>query len=908
MRNTYFLIFALCCFCALPPNGSNAQTHVETYTLNDWGRGLASSGDYFVVLEINPSVYAKVDDRWVFQQQLLPDSDADRDAIDRFGGSVDIQNTTIVVNAQNAVYVYELVDDSWLKTHRFEIPESALGEYPVLGSNPLDIVIEGNQIVAATNFSNQYYGGGTLTFYERKGTGTSGNALWEYTADFFERGSGFGWDLAISEERLIASAQRLGKVYTYSKFNDIWIPTAHLPLTYFPGRTPLLLENDDLYLIDAIDEKLQIYSLAGLAPSLSAIIPIEPDVLSENKGIAGDIIKVDNTMYISSGRQVLVYKIDGGVPRFSHGIRDPGGITQSYFEFIALSNNTLLTVNNKRIQEFDISRNVIVPAPIAPVDQASNILRENAFLSWSSAHGALSYDVQLWSYSFQREKLLASFSTQDTTASVVLPDYNVKYSWWIRSSTSEGPSNWSPVSSFYTELEPANVSAWESLFGTFGADSTVLALEEDWDDNIYAGGAFLHTGALPISYIARWTGSQWSALGEGVDGPVREMVFNRRIRDLYVVGDFNRAGLLDVQGFARWRGQQNGWDNPLEDAFEGAPTHLSWDYSIGTVGGFYLATYDKTTNNKGRLYRYELSNGFNLPLAETGFWQFADSIAALDALDGQVLIGFDHPSTGAGSPQDCEYTGCVALLNGLQPFALDPDFPTDSLSGINHVAIAFDDYYVAGDFVLSGLDGPISHLGKFDGNEWGRIDAMQNGQVTLLETACKDNCTRFAVSQQLLYVGSSTAPHIGLWNNDAFLIPDGGTNGPVRAAVGSYFAGDFTQAGGIPSANIGLWRGALPVNIEEEIKSIPASHTSSSVYPNPVSQQVHVEFTLSESSSVTLNVYDLLGRIATQVNRGVLLPGEHSQAIDTSNFAAGTYFIVVKKGQDHETIPVSVKH
>ena len=38
--------------------------------------------------------------------------------------------------------------------------------------------------------------------------------------------------------------------------------------------------------------------------------------------------------------------------------------------------------------------------------------------------------------------------------------------------------------------------------------------------NVYAGGAFTTAGGLPANYIAKWDGSNWSALGSGVNGSV----------------------------------------------------------------------------------------------------------------------------------------------------------------------------------------------------------------------------------------------------------------------------------------------------------------------------------------------------------------------------------------------------
>ena len=890
-------------FC---PTFGYAQTIAEAYASEDWSTDLVVSGDYFVILESNPRVFKKIDGAWVFRQELLPESDADREPNGRFGGAIDIQDNIIVVNATNAVYVYEKQSDVWLNTHRFEVPESFLGDYPIMSRNALDVVISGDQIVAATGFGNQYYGGGALTFYKRTGFSGlfNGTEVWEFESTFFSRGGGFGKEMELSDKHLIISTQGLGEVFTYRKTDDTWTEGARLPLTFYPWRVPLHLENETLYYIDSSGEKLLVYDMAGVEPSLLASVPVAFDVLDENRSFPRDVLKVGDYVFMAYQRQVIVYELNEGIPQFSYRIRDPAGITATCCELMASTDQVLLLRGGARVYEFKHSTVNLAPIPLSPADNAVNQFRDGITLNWSSIPDALSYDLQLWSYDFQGERLQVSLSISNTSAIVALPEYDAFYSWWVRSVTAKGQSNWSQVFSFNTEPQPSTFTAWEPRFGAFGADSTITALATTWQGRLYAGGSFQNLGIEPIPYVAQWTGSQWLPLGEGVNGPVHQIKANFRTSDLYVLGDFDEAGEVNVPGLARWRVQRNVWDNPVPE-FEGIPTHLSWDGNIGTEGGFYLATYDQSKASPGRLYQFLASSGFDDPLTLNRSWTFADSISAIDALDGEVMIGFDHPASNYGNPAECQFYGCVALLEGNSVMPLDSMLPVDSLKGVDHVAIAFRDYYIAGDFEFRVPDGPINYLAKYDGNDWRPIPANLNGPVSLLETACNGNCERFAVSQQLLYVGSEAVPHIGLWNNNEFLIPDGGTNGPVLSAVENYVAGNFTEAGGVASRNIGLWRGELPVNVEEEETAIVQSPAT--IYPNPARQQANILFALEQQTHVELIVFDALGREVMSVKEEMLLPGEHSRQIDVSHLAAGTYFVVLQHGHSRDTVPFVVQ-
>lgn len=102
-------------------------------------------------------------------------------------------------------------------------------------------------------------------------------------------------------------------------------------------------------------------------------------------------------------------------------------------------------------------------------------------------------------------------------------------------------------------------SAWSPLgsgvypCGTLGA----LAVA---GTNLYAGGALLTAGGVPVNGIAKWDGSTWSALGSGLVGigteENPEQVWALAVvgNDLYVGGKFTQAGGLPATNIAKWNG------------------------------------------------------------------------------------------------------------------------------------------------------------------------------------------------------------------------------------------------------------------------------------------------------------------------------------------------------------------
>lgn len=118
-------------------------------------------------------------------------------------------------------------------------------------------------------------------------------------------------------------------------------------------------------------------------------------------------------------------------------------------------------------------------------------------------------------------------------------------------------------------------SDWSALIGPDGRGvnnivHALMVFDDGNGESLYAGGTFARAGGtVVVNRIAKWDGDTWSALadanGVGVSGAVTALqVYDDSTGPmLYVGGNITRAGDLDVSGIARWDGAS--WSNVVSD-------------------------------------------------------------------------------------------------------------------------------------------------------------------------------------------------------------------------------------------------------------------------------------------------------------------------------------------------------
>lgn len=85
---------------------------------------------------------------------------------------------------------------------------------------------------------------------------------------------------------------------------------------------------------------------------------------------------------------------------------------------------------------------------------------------------------------------------------------------------------------------------------------------------------------------------------------------------------------------------------------------------------------------------------------------------------------------------------------------------------------------------------------------------------------------------------------------------------------------------------------ALEVPEGQQLETTDLSSDGLKIYPNPFKAQTNIRYTLSETSKVSIDVFDINGkRIATLLNNSLQAEGQHQLNFDASNLAEGIYYV-----------------
>ncbi len=329
--------------------------------------------------------------------------------------------------------------------------------------------------------------------------------------------------------------------------------------------------------------------------------------------------------------------------------------------------------------------------------------------------------------------------------------------------------------------------------------TSVAALAIDSNGTVFAGGCFDSAGGAPASLVAKWDGSTWSGLGSGItlSSPwdyVGALACDRT-GNLFVGGRFSLAGNTAVSNIAKWDG--SAWE-PLG---QGIQTGNS-----GTPGISALA-FDA----QGNLYaagQFQSAGGISVRgLAIWNGVQWSDvpglttcervNDLALDRNGNVYISGTLQPGSASISK--------VAKWNGSAWDSLGTGLDAPA------AALACDsngNLFAGGHFSIAGGTS-AGYIAQWNGSAWSPLGEGISGEYEVYSIACGADGGIFAAGG-FKKAGSVNTYGIAVWNGSAWNQPGEGSDGAVHAIVKGdhgtvYICGEFTVIGATPARHVVAW-------------------------------------------------------------------------------------------------------
>lgn len=329
-------------------------------------------------------------------------------------------------------------------------------------------------------------------------------------------------------------------------------------------------------------------------------------------------------------------------------------------------------------------------------------------------------------------------------------------------------------------------------------------------DGVYVGGSFSHAqgsgGMLEVNHIALWNGGEWHALAGGVDDeqtswtPISSLAMLDG--DLYVAGEFAKAGTVAANNIARWNGSQ--W-SALGSGVSAGSGCCERIYALAALGGALYAG-GEFGGAGGKVTPY-------LAKWEGGQWSAVgggvdDIVRGLAATDGLlVAVGDFDEAGGLAVNRIAAWDGAAwgALGLGVARFNIGslPAAPD---------AVAVDAagrVFIGGNFNrVGGM--PANNIAMWDGSRWHALGSGTDEPVTAL-----------LIHNGALYVGGDftqaggiAASHIARYDlaTGTWSALGSGVDGIVYDIVTDgellYVGGNFSAAGGVEARDVAIWDGA----------------------------------------------------------------------------------------------------
>jgi trimeric autotransporter adhesin len=311
--------------------------------------------------------------------------------------------------------------------------------------------------------------------------------------------------------------------------------------------------------------------------------------------------------------------------------------------------------------------------------------------------------------------------------------------------------------------------AWHSLGSGVNDFCSALCIFDDGAPGggpaLYAGGPFTEAGGVSANRIARWNGSAWSAIGSGLTGTPSPSVQAMIVFDdglgggsaLYIAGSFTSAGGVPANHIARWDGENwsalgAGMNNPVRSLAvfdDGAPGGGPALYAAG----FFTTAGGVTVN---RIARWD---GTEWSALGDGVNDFAYALEVFDDGSGDALYIAGNFTEAGGQPAPY-----IAKWNGSTWSSVAGGTDERIRSLKVHDDGTGNALYVGGIFNSAGGT-PTPRIARWDGSNWSALSGGVNSWVRAMVSQNDGSGPALYVAGEFSMAGGNPASRIAAWRH-----------------------------------------------------------------------------------------------------------------------------------------------
>ena len=159
-------------------------------------------------------------------------------------------------------------------------------------------------------------------------------------------------------------------------------------------------------------------------------------------------------------------------------------------------------------------------------------------------------------------------------------------------------------------------------------------------------------------------------------------------------------------------------------------------------------------------------------------------------------------------------------------------------------------------------------------------------------TSSDSNLCRYSDSSETRYTLSNSSPSLG-WTDSIWL---SSANGMYQRTTSSY---EILASRFYYTLNVKLT--GKTTDVAPSGANVISDFNLFQNYPNPFNPATAIKYSLASHSSITLELFDCLGRKLLDIDRGFRSAGEHTVKLDLNNLPAGVYFYKLTTGRHSAT-------